>query len=139
MFEVDGATPVIGERGAVTLLDAFEGRRMLIAYYFMWHAGHPAPEQCVGCDQRTLNSVGSVASHDDLKALAVERQLGLMHGLAVSVRPHFDAIKVVSGRFQDEYGEPFLPEQPATARASLSRGEAATCNRVAPGGTSDAP
>jgi predicted dithiol-disulfide oxidoreductase (DUF899 family) len=49
MVEVDGATPLIGERRAVTLLDAFEGRRMLIAYYFMWHAGHPAPEQCEGC------------------------------------------------------------------------------------------
>jgi predicted dithiol-disulfide oxidoreductase (DUF899 family) len=49
MVEVDGTTPLIGERGAVTLLDAFEGRRMLIAYYFMWHAGHPAPEQCEGC------------------------------------------------------------------------------------------
>ena len=35
--------------GAVTLLDVFEGRRMLIAYYFMWHTGHPAPEQCEGC------------------------------------------------------------------------------------------
>jgi predicted dithiol-disulfide oxidoreductase (DUF899 family) len=31
MVEVDGATPLIGERGAVTLLDAFEGRRMLVA------------------------------------------------------------------------------------------------------------
>src|SRR6476659_9526151 len=49
MVEVDGATPLIGERGPVTLLDAFEGRRMLIAYYFMWHAGQPAPEQCEGC------------------------------------------------------------------------------------------
>ncbi len=49
MVEVDSATPLIGERGAVTLLDVFEGRRMLIAYYFMWHAGHPAPEQCEGC------------------------------------------------------------------------------------------
>ena len=49
MVEVDGATPLIGERGAVTLLDAFQGRRLLIAYYFMWHAGHPAPEQCEGC------------------------------------------------------------------------------------------
>jgi predicted dithiol-disulfide oxidoreductase (DUF899 family) len=37
MVEVDGATPLIGERGAVTLSDVFEGRRMLIAYYFMWH------------------------------------------------------------------------------------------------------
>jgi len=49
MVEVDGATPLTGERGAVTLLDAFEGRRLLIAYYFMWHAGHPAAEQCEGC------------------------------------------------------------------------------------------
>jgi predicted dithiol-disulfide oxidoreductase (DUF899 family) len=49
MVAVDGATPLTGERGLVTLLDAFEGRRMLIAYYFMWHTGHPAREQCEGC------------------------------------------------------------------------------------------
>ena len=49
MVEVDGATRLIGERGAVTLLDAFEGRRMLIAYYFMWHNGQDAAEQCEGC------------------------------------------------------------------------------------------
>jgi len=33
----------------VTLLDVFEGRRLLIAYYFMWHAGRQAAEQCEGC------------------------------------------------------------------------------------------
>src|SRR6202034_3810427 len=49
MVEVDGALPLIGEHGAVSLLDVFEGRRLLIAYYFMWHAGHPAAEQCEGC------------------------------------------------------------------------------------------
>jgi predicted dithiol-disulfide oxidoreductase (DUF899 family) len=49
MVEVDGATPLIGATDAVTLLDAFEGRTQLIAYYFMWHAGHPAAEQCEGC------------------------------------------------------------------------------------------
>jgi len=49
MVEVDAATPLIGERGSVTLLDAFEGRRLLIVYYFMWHAGKPALEQCEGC------------------------------------------------------------------------------------------
>jgi len=32
--------PIVLAKG----LDAFEGHRMLIAYYFMWHAGHPAPE-----------------------------------------------------------------------------------------------
>lgn len=49
MVEVDGTTRLIGEHGAVTLLDVFEDRRMLIAYYFMWHANCPAPEQCEGC------------------------------------------------------------------------------------------
>jgi predicted dithiol-disulfide oxidoreductase (DUF899 family) len=49
MVELDGATPLIGPDGPVSLLDAFEGRRQLIAYYFMWHTGHPAPQQCEGC------------------------------------------------------------------------------------------
>jgi len=49
MVEVDGETALVGERGAATLLDAFEGRRLLIAYYFMWYTGRPAPEQCEGC------------------------------------------------------------------------------------------
>jgi predicted dithiol-disulfide oxidoreductase (DUF899 family) len=37
MVEVDAATLLVGKRGTTTLLDGFEGRRMLIAYYFMWH------------------------------------------------------------------------------------------------------
>ena len=49
MVKVDGAAPLIGEHGKVTLLDAFEDRRMLIAYYFMWSTGRPAAEQCEGC------------------------------------------------------------------------------------------
>lgn len=49
MVKVDGATPLIGGNGPVTLLDAFEGRRLLIAYYMMWYAGRPASGQCEGC------------------------------------------------------------------------------------------
>jgi predicted dithiol-disulfide oxidoreductase (DUF899 family) len=49
MVEVDATTPLTGPDGLVTLLDAFEGRRQLIAYYFMWWDGHPAAEQCEGC------------------------------------------------------------------------------------------
>ena len=49
MVKVDGTTPLVGERGPVSLLDAFEGRRLLIAYYFMWYAGRPAAKQCEGC------------------------------------------------------------------------------------------
>ncbi|MBV9578997.1 MAG: DUF899 domain-containing protein [Chloroflexi bacterium] len=49
MVEVDSATPLIGPHGRVRLIDAFEGRRMLIAYYFMWNPGAPAADQCEGC------------------------------------------------------------------------------------------
>ena len=49
MVEIDPNLELIGPDGPVTLLDAFGGRRQLIAYYFMWHPAHPAPEQCEGC------------------------------------------------------------------------------------------
>jgi predicted dithiol-disulfide oxidoreductase (DUF899 family) len=49
MVEVDPATPLVGPNGPVTLLDAFEGRQQLIAYYHMWFPGEPAEEQCEGC------------------------------------------------------------------------------------------
>jgi predicted dithiol-disulfide oxidoreductase (DUF899 family) len=49
MVEVDAGLPLAGPNGTLTLLEAFEGRRMLIAYYFMWWDGHPAAEQCEGC------------------------------------------------------------------------------------------
>ncbi|WP_131742636.1 DUF899 family protein [Actinomadura roseirufa] len=49
MVEMDAGLELTGPRGPLTLLDAFEGRRQLIAYYFMWHHGHPAAEQCEGC------------------------------------------------------------------------------------------
>lgn len=49
MVEVDATSELTGPEGPVTLLDAFEGRQQLIAYYYMWHDGHPAAEQCQGC------------------------------------------------------------------------------------------
>ncbi len=49
MVEMDSATALIGPHGPVTLLDAFEGRRQLIAYYHMWFDGQPARDQCEGC------------------------------------------------------------------------------------------
>ena len=36
MVEMDPAIALTGPDGPVTLLEAFEGRRQLIAYYFMW-------------------------------------------------------------------------------------------------------
>src|SRR6185295_8423506 len=49
MVEVDAATPVVGADGEVPLVDVFEGRKQLIAYFHMWHEGKPAAEQCEGC------------------------------------------------------------------------------------------
>jgi predicted dithiol-disulfide oxidoreductase (DUF899 family) len=49
MVEVDPNLALIGRHRPLTLLEAFEGRRQLIAYYFMWHPGKSAAEQCEGC------------------------------------------------------------------------------------------
>lgn len=49
MVEVDATAPLTGPDGRVTLLDTFEGRDQLIAYYHMWHDGGSAAEQCEGC------------------------------------------------------------------------------------------
>src|SRR6202040_2766451 len=49
MVEVDANLALIGPHGPLSLLEAFEERRQLIAYYFMWNPGRPAAEQCEGC------------------------------------------------------------------------------------------
>ena len=49
MVSVDPRTPLIGEAGEVPLLDVFEGRSQVIAYFHMWHDGRPAAGQCEGC------------------------------------------------------------------------------------------
>lgn len=49
MVEVDADLELIGPHGATTLLETFEGRHQLIAYYFMWNPGRPAAQQCEGC------------------------------------------------------------------------------------------
>jgi predicted dithiol-disulfide oxidoreductase (DUF899 family) len=46
MAEVDPTTKLIGADGPVSLIDTFDGRSRLIAYFHMWHTGRPAAEQC---------------------------------------------------------------------------------------------
>jgi predicted dithiol-disulfide oxidoreductase (DUF899 family) len=38
-----------GANGKVSLADVFEGRKMLLAYLFMWNRGAPHHRQCEGC------------------------------------------------------------------------------------------
>ena len=61
MVEVDGGLELLGPDGPSTLLDAFQGRRQLLAYYFMWWPGRPAEDQCEGCTFYT-NQVAELAS-----------------------------------------------------------------------------
>jgi predicted dithiol-disulfide oxidoreductase (DUF899 family) len=49
MVEVDPSTLLTGAAGPVQLIEVFEGRRQLVAYYRMWHERQPAENQCEGC------------------------------------------------------------------------------------------
>jgi predicted dithiol-disulfide oxidoreductase (DUF899 family) len=66
MVEVDARTPLTGADGPVPLIDIFEGRSQLIAYYQMWHTGKPAAQQCVGCTFSTshINELAYLHSRD---------------------------------------------------------------------------
>ena len=55
MVEVDPQTPLIGADGPVTLIDLFDGRCQLVAYFHMWHPGRPTAEQCEGCTFSTTH------------------------------------------------------------------------------------
>ena len=49
MVEMDSTIQLVGQHGPVTLLEVFEGRKLLVVYYHMWHIGQPAEGQCEGC------------------------------------------------------------------------------------------
>ena len=49
MVEVPAGATVVGAEGDIPILDVFRGRRMLIAYFHMWHDGQDWPGQCEGC------------------------------------------------------------------------------------------
>ncbi|MDN5852590.1 MAG: DUF899 domain-containing protein [Actinomycetia bacterium] len=66
MVEVDARTALTGPDGSMTLLDAFEGRRQLIAYYCMWYPGRAAIDQCEGCtwDTTQITELSYLHSRD---------------------------------------------------------------------------
>jgi predicted dithiol-disulfide oxidoreductase (DUF899 family) len=66
MVEVDPATTLVGPQGPVTLLEVFEGRRQLIAYFHMWHTGQSAADQCEGCTfyNGQVRELSYLHSHD---------------------------------------------------------------------------
>ena len=82
MVEVNGNLRLLGPQGPATLLEAFEGRRQLLAYYFMWWPGRPAAEQCEGCTYYTNQMSQLAALHSRDITFAV-----LMQGRNTSYGP----------------------------------------------------
>lgn len=83
--EVDADTELIGPDGPVTLLDAFEGSRQLITYYYMWHDymwhdGIPAPDQCEGCTWVTSHSRRDAAQRPLSELAVAGRSAGPTNG-----------------------------------------------------------
>ncbi len=122
MIEVDGTATLIGPQGPVTLLETFEGRRQLIAYYFMWRTGRPAPEQYEGCTRVT----------------AQVRELSYLHSRDVTYATFCQGPYEESARYCNFMGweMPWYPAPPRThLRASwLDTGSAgcissATCGK----------
>jgi predicted dithiol-disulfide oxidoreductase (DUF899 family) len=66
MVEVDPTIQLLGPHGLIPLLEVFEGRRLLIVYFQMWHAGQPAEAQCEGCTFSTthINELSYLNSRD---------------------------------------------------------------------------
>ena len=60
---------VVGPNGECLLQDVFEGRRMLIVYFFMWKKGAPHHQQCEGCTH------SQAAMNEAVRAYLVERDV----------------------------------------------------------------
>lgn len=88
MVEVDPQALLIGANGRVTLIDVFEGRSQLIAYFHMWHAGRPAADQCEGCTFSTTHI----------------QELSYLHSRDVSYATFCEGPYEVTSRYRDFMG-----------------------------------
>ena len=119
MVEVDPTLELLGPNGPLTLLDAFEGRRQLIAYYFMWNPGRPAAEQCEGCTVYT-SQVGELSYlHSRDVSYAILCQGRNYSSVAADPQVAYDE----SVRYRDFMGwtMPWYSAQPSLERLLVGR------------------
>ena len=108
MVEVAAATPVVGADGEVPLIDVFEGRKQLIAYFHMWHEGKPAAEQCEGCTFFTGHA----------------QELSYLHSRDVTYVTFCEGPYAESARYRDFMGWPMPWYSAHDARDELMAGRA---------------
>lgn len=119
MVEVDPTLTLLGPDGPVTLLDTFEGRRLLVAYYFMWNPGRPASEQCEGCTFYTSQVTETAALHSRDITYAVFSQGRNVAVDAADARTSYHE----SRRYRDFMGwdVPWYSAQPSLAELLVGR------------------
>ena len=86
MLEIPASVTVASAKGEVPFLDVFDGRRMLAAYFHMWHDGEPWEGQCIGCTYFASQVQGPLAhlhARDVTLAYLCEGEPGVrgLHGL----------------------------------------------------------
>ena len=62
MTPMDSVT-VVGQSGPTALHELFEGRRMLLVYFFMWNNGAPHYQQCEGCTHSQAAITSAVCAY----------------------------------------------------------------------------
>jgi predicted dithiol-disulfide oxidoreductase (DUF899 family) len=62
MTPMDSVT-VMGPNGPIPLHEVFEGRRMLLVYFFMWKNGGPHHKQCEGCTHSQAAMTSAVCAY----------------------------------------------------------------------------
>src|SRR5919108_525174 len=121
MVEVDPTIQLLGPHGPVTLLEVFEGRRLLIVYFHMWHTGQPASAQCEGC----TFSNGQI------------RELSYLHSRDVTYATFCQGPYEESVRYRDfmDWDMPWYSAQDSAeallAGRALAKGRVATINALA--------
>jgi predicted dithiol-disulfide oxidoreductase (DUF899 family) len=94
MVEVDGDAALLGPDGPTTLRAAFEGRRQLIAYYFMWYPGAPAPDQCEGCTFYVSQLVQHAYLHSrDITYAVFLQGRNVAHGFADAATSYRESLR----------------------------------------------
>jgi predicted dithiol-disulfide oxidoreductase (DUF899 family) len=111
VVEVGGGSELLGPDGPTSLLDAFEGRRQLLAYYFMWWPRRPAADQCEGCTYYTNQVSDLSALHSRDITFAVFTQGRNVTYPPVDAQESYDA----SRRYRDFMGwtMPWYSAQPS--------------------------
>ena len=83
-----GRCPGGRPRRSGAVLDAFEGRRLLVGYFHMWHDGRPWDQQCEGCTFFTAQAQRPEYLHSRDVTLAI-----FCEGTYAESRPYADFVQ----------------------------------------------